>query len=60
MSADKKLACFKAYDVRGRVPEDLDEDLAYKIGRVFVKQQGAQTVVVGRDVRLSSEGFVKG
>ncbi len=58
MTETKKLACFKAYDVRGRVPDDLDEDLAYKIGRAFVRQQNAKTVVVGRDVRLSSQGFV--
>ncbi len=54
---DQKLACFKAYDVRGRVPDDLDEELTYKIGRAYADQLQARTVVVGRDVRLSSERF---
>ena len=31
----EKIACFKAYDVRGRVPEELNEDLAYRIGRAY-------------------------
>jgi phosphomannomutase/phosphomannomutase/phosphoglucomutase len=48
------LACFKAYDVRGRVPEELDEGLARRIGRAFVDVTGAREVVVGRDIRLSS------
>ncbi len=48
------LACFKAYDVRGRVPEELDEGLARKIGRAFVDVTGAREVVLGRDIRLSS------
>jgi phosphomannomutase/phosphomannomutase/phosphoglucomutase len=55
---EQKLACFKAYDVRGRVPDDLDEELTYRIGRAFAEQLQARTVVVGRDVRLSSQGFV--
>ena len=55
---DQKLACFKAYDVRGRVPDELDEELTYKIGRAFADQLQAKTVVVGRDVRQSSAGFV--
>jgi len=46
---------FKAYDVRARVPEELDVDLAFRIGQAFVAEIGAKTVVVGRDMRLSSE-----
>lgn len=46
-------ACFKAYDVRGRVPEDLNEDIAYRIGRAFADETGANKVVVGHDIRLS-------
>ena len=46
---------FKAYDVRARVPDELDADLARRIGRAFVVELGAATVVVGRDMRLSSE-----
>ncbi|OGQ17229.1 MAG: phosphomannomutase [Deltaproteobacteria bacterium RBG_16_71_12] len=48
------LACFKAYDIRGRVPSELDEDLARAIGRAYVELFQARRVVVGRDMRLSS------
>jgi phosphomannomutase len=44
---------FKAYDIRGIVPEQLDEEIAYKIGRAFVRVVSAQQVVVGRDMRVS-------
>ncbi|HZF27867.1 MAG TPA: phosphomannomutase [Gammaproteobacteria bacterium] len=50
----KKLSCFKAYDVRGRVPEDLDEDIAYRIGRGYAAFVKPRTVAVGRDIRASS------
>ena len=33
----KPLKCFKAYDVRGRVPDQLNEDIAYRIGNAFVQ-----------------------
>ena len=45
---------FKAYDIRGRVPSEINEQLAYTLGRVFVAKYAAQTVVVGRDIRESS------
>ncbi|MES1924121.1 phosphomannomutase [Salinisphaera sp. T31B1] len=45
---------FKAYDVRARVPDELDAALAERIGRAYVAEIGARTVVVGRDMRLSS------
>lgn len=48
------FSCFKAYDIRGRVPEELNEEIAWRIGRAFVAETGARTVVVGRDVRLES------
>lgn len=50
----KSLSCFKAYDIRGRVPEELDEDLAYRIGRAYAAFLSPTRVAVGRDVRLSS------
>ena len=56
--SDERLVCFKAYDVRGKVPEELNEEMAYKIGRVYVSEiqpQGA--VAVGRDIRESSPGI---
>ncbi|MFN8193599.1 MAG: phosphomannomutase/phosphoglucomutase [Nocardioidaceae bacterium] len=47
-------AVFKAYDVRGLVPEQLDEALAHAVGNAFVAVTGARAVVVGRDMRPSS------
>ena len=47
-------SCFKAYDVRGRFPGELNEDLAFKIGQAFVAFLKARQVVVGYDIRLSS------
>ncbi len=48
------LPCFKAYDIRGRVPEELSADLARNIGRAFAERFQPRRVVVGRDMRLSS------
>lgn len=48
------LKCFKAYDVRGRIPSELNEDLAYKIGQSYVAFVKPRTVAVGRDIRQSS------
>jgi phosphomannomutase len=50
----KTLSCFKAYDVRGRVPEELDADLAYRIGAAFAALLTPDRVAVGRDPRRSS------
>ena len=50
----KKITCFKAYDVRGRVPGELNEDVAYRVGRAYAEFVGARRVAVGRDIRLSS------
>jgi len=52
------LSCFKAYDVRGRVPDELNEGLAFKIGQAFVTFLKAGRVVVGCDIRLSSNDLV--
>jgi phosphomannomutase len=49
------LNCFKAYDIRGRLGVDLNEDIAYRIGRGFARALPAQKVVIGRDCRASSE-----
>ena len=48
----KHYEAFKAYDIRGKVPEQLNEDMAYKIGLAFVNDLNAQTLVVGYDIRL--------
>jgi phosphomannomutase/phosphomannomutase/phosphoglucomutase len=50
----KRLSCFKAYDVRGRVSDELNEDIAFKIGQAFVTFLKTRQVVVGNDIRLSS------
>ncbi len=47
------LTCFKTYDVRGRVGYDLDETIAYRIGRAFAQSLAARRIVVGCDARLS-------
>ncbi|WP_322488232.1 phosphomannomutase/phosphoglucomutase [Chloroflexus sp.] len=44
---------FKAYDIRGIYPTELNEEVAYLIGRAFVTFLGADTVIVGRDMRTS-------
>jgi len=49
------LACFKAYDVRGRMPDELNEDIAYSIGRAFAQFLKPKTIVVGYDIRLTSK-----
>lgn len=51
------LKCFKAYDIRGRLPDELNEEVAYRIGRAYAAYLQPQKVVVGRDVRLSSEAL---
>ncbi len=48
------LSCFKAYDLRGRVPDQLNPELAERIGRAYVEVTGARKVIVGYDIRLSS------
>ncbi|AXC49061.1 phosphomannomutase [Paracoccus suum] len=50
----RTITCFKAYDVRGKLGSELDEDIAYRIGRAFAQARGAKSVVVGRDSRESS------
>lgn len=49
----RHLACFKAYDIRGIVPTELNPDLAYKIGRAYADEIPCQTVCLGYDIRLS-------
>ena len=53
------LTCFKAYDIRGHLGIDLDENIAYRIGAAFAIALNAKTVVLGRDVRASSEALAK-
>ena len=50
----REIDCFKAYDVRGRIPDQLDEDVAFRIGRAYAAFLAPKKVVVGYDIRLSS------
>ncbi|MDP3967372.1 MAG: phosphomannomutase/phosphoglucomutase [Nocardioides sp.] len=52
-------AIFKAYDVRGTVPDQIDEELARAVGAAFVPVTAATTVVVGHDMRESSPGMAR-
>ncbi|MCP3982556.1 MAG: phosphomannomutase [bacterium] len=52
--SETRLSCFKAYDVRGRVPDELNLDLATQIGRAYARFVRPERVVVGHDIRLSS------
>lgn len=51
------LTCFKAYDIRGQLGEELNEDIAYRIGRAYGEYLKPLRVIVGGDVRLSSEAL---
>jgi phosphomannomutase/phosphomannomutase/phosphoglucomutase len=51
--------CFKAYDIRGRVPDELNPELVYRIGRAYAQWLRPKTIVVGRDARLSSDALVE-
>jgi phosphomannomutase/phosphomannomutase/phosphoglucomutase len=50
-------ACFKAYDIRGRVPDELNEELAWRLGRAYAAFIKPRRVAVGEDVRLSSRSL---
>ncbi|MXP52132.1 phosphomannomutase CpsG [Pantoea sp. Seng] len=51
------LTCFKAYDIRGELGKELNEDIAYRIGRAYGEFIKPKTIVVGGDVRLTSESL---
>jgi phosphomannomutase len=52
-----ELSCFKAYDIRGRVPAELNLELTRQIGLAFAAEFSPSTVCIGRDARLSSRDF---
>src|ERR1700689_3271585 len=49
-----KLSCFKAYDIRGRIPDELNDELAYQVGQAYAAFVKPKRVAVGRDIRESS------
>ncbi|MDG9773058.1 phosphomannomutase CpsG [Klebsiella michiganensis] len=52
-----KLSCFKAYDIRGKLGNELNEDIAYRIGRAYGEYLKPKDIVLGGDVRLTSESL---
>jgi phosphomannomutase len=52
-----ELSCFKAYDIRGEIGVNIDENIAYRIGRAVVQHFGAKSVVIGFDARETSPAF---
>ncbi len=57
-SGKTRLSCFKAYDIRGRIPDEFNDDLAYNIARAYATLLSPSKVCIGRDVRLSSEAVL--
>lgn len=53
------LPCFKAYDIRGRVPDELNPDLAYRLGVAYGERFAPARVALGRDVRHSSPALLE-
>lgn len=51
----EKIKSFKAYDIRGKVPSELNPEMAYKIGRAYASLINAKKAVIGHDIRKSSE-----
>jgi phosphomannomutase len=59
MSVATGASPFKAYDIRGRVPEDLDAGLAFRLGRAFVERFECRDVVLGGDARDSTPQLIR-
>lgn len=53
------LSCFKAYDIRGKVPEQLNDEIAYALGRALVCELGLGDFIVGQDMRLESPALAQ-
>jgi phosphomannomutase len=58
MRTDIDTSIFKSYDVRGIVPAQLNDDIAYAIGRAFVEVLGRKNICIGRDMRPSGPDFM--
>jgi phosphomannomutase len=53
-SGPARISCFKAYDLRGRIPDELNAEVAYRVARGYARFLSPKRIVVGRDIRLSS------
>lgn len=51
------LTCFKAYDIRGQLGAELNENIAYRVGRAYAQFLDAKRIVIGGDMRLSTAGL---
>jgi len=58
MRTDIDMSIFKSYDIRGIVPSQLNEDIAYAIGRAFVEVLDRKNICIGRDMRPSGKDFM--
>jgi phosphomannomutase len=58
MQTDIDTSIFKSYDIRGIVPAQLNDDIAYAIGRAFVEVLDRKNICIGRDMRPSGEAFM--
>jgi phosphomannomutase len=56
---DVNLSGFKAYDIRGRIPDEINPELVYQIGRAYAAYVKPKRVAVGRDIRLTSDQFAR-
>ena len=54
---DNELNCFKAYDIRGKVPAELNEELAFQIGGAYASLFKPRQVALGHDIRTTSPGL---
>jgi phosphomannomutase len=54
-----RLACFKAYDIRGRIPDELNADIAYRLGLAYADRFRPKTVALGHDVRKTSRELLE-
>ena len=52
-----EITSFKAYDIRGQIPNELNADVCYRVGNATGAFLNAKTMVVGRDMRLTSDEF---
>ena len=53
------ITCFKAYDLRGRIPNELNDEVAYRVARGYAQFLKPKRIVVGRDIRLSSSSLTE-
>ena len=57
--SSEMLSCFKAYDIRGRLGEELNEDIAYRIGRATAQHLKSKNIVIGYDARETSKSLAE-